>query len=318
MDGDVMSFGKQFLSCPDLFPARLAGEPWGKRSMAIDFLGKRYLVTGLDEEQADAIHAHFGPYCLESDSTISPEVEIRIYRADEEDFSAFDLRGWDYSLDMDYRLESVRVAGLDFMGLLECRRDLVGAIWTSARDADGFSGVFENFLRVTAQYHLVASGGVLLHSAALVVEGSAYLFPGRSGAGKSTLCRLARTAGWQILSDELNAVSIREGCAYLRQVPFAGDFGRTSCSHKSFPLAAIFRLCQAEDDTVQPISPAQSLGSMLSCAPFVNLDPHRYEKAATALEEIASSHPGFTLSFSLGGSLRALERFCSRAEVLTL
>ncbi len=313
-----MNFGNQFLSCPDLFPARLAGEPWGKRSVAIDFLGKRYLVTGLNKEQADAIHAHFGPYCLPGDSTVSPEVEIRIYRADEEDFRSFDLRGWDYTLDMDYRVDSVRVAGLDFMGLLECRHDLVAAIWTSARDADGFCGVFENFLRVTAQYHLLRSGGVLLHSAAFVIEGTAYVFPGRSGAGKSTVCHLAKIQGWRILSDELNAVSMQEGRALVRQVPFAGDFGRTSCSSKSFPLAAIFKLRQAEDDTIQPISPSQSLGSMLSCAPFVNLDPHRCETASTVLEEIASGHPGFTLSFSLGGNLRALERFCSRSEVPAL
>ena len=312
-----MSFGDQFLRCPDLFPARVAGEPWGTRSLTINFLGKRYLVSGLEEGQADAIRAHFGSYCVASDSEIPSMVEIRIFRADEEDFRTFDLRGWDYTLDLDYRDTSVGVAGLDFMGLVEVGSDLFGALWTPARDADGFCGAFENFLRVTAQYDLVESGGVLLHSAAIVIDGFAYLFPGRSGAGKSTLCGLAQTAGWQILSDELNAVSMRDGATYVRQVPFAGDLGRMRCTLESFPLAAISRLRQSNDEAIRPISPSQTLAAMLACSPFVNLDPHRSEKTTTVLEAIASGHPGFTLSFSTEGTLKALERFSSHAEVPT-
>ena len=240
-----MSFGTEFLNCPELFPARRAGEPWGDHHVTIDFLGGPYLFSGLHQTQVEAVRNHFGPYYLKDDASPCGSVEIRLYRAGESDFREFQLKGWEYHLDFDYHSHSVRVAGLKFMGLLEWHQDLAGAVWTSALDPDRFCEVFENFLRATTQYHVLGLGGLLVHSAALVIDDAAYLFPGRSGAGKSTLSRLAAARHWQILSDELNALSVREAITYVQQVPFAGDFGRTSRSDTSFPLAGIFSLRQA-------------------------------------------------------------------------
>ena len=313
-----MSFGTEFLNCPELFPARSAGEPWGDHHVTIDFLGGPYLFSGLHQTQVEAVRNHFGPYYLKDDASPCGSVEIRLYRAGESDFREFQLKGWEYHLDFDYHSHSVRVAGLKFMGLLEWHQDLAGAVWTSALDPDRFCEVFENFLRATAQYHVLGLGGLLVHSAALVIDDAAYLFPGRSGAGKSTLSRLAAARHWQILSDELNALSVREAITYVQQVPFAGDFGRTSRSDTSFPLAGIFSLRQAAEDAIEPLSTPQALGVMLSCSPFVNLDPHRSEHAQSVLEGIVSRQPAHTLNFSLAGKLAALDRFTSKARVTTV
>jgi len=313
-----MSFGSEFLTCPELFPARRSGEPWGDHRVTIDFLGGPYLFSGLHRSQVEAVRNHFRPYQLQEDASPYGSVEIRFYRAGESDFRKFRLKGWEYHLDLDCRSHSVRVAGLEFMGLLEWRPDLAGAVWTSALDPDRFCEVFENFLRATAQYHLLESGGLLVHSAALVIDDAAYLFPGRSGAGKSTLSRLATAHHWQVLSDELNALSVQEETTYIQQVPFAGDFGRARRSNRSFPLTGIFRLKQAEADAVEPLPISQALGVMLSCSPFVNLDPYRRGHAQSVLEGIVSQQPIYTLNFSLAGELAALDRFASQARVSTV
>ena len=309
-----MSFGCEFLNCPELFPARRAGEPWGNELLTIDFAGARYQCSGLGHDQLEVISGRFESYRVK-DVTPPGQVEIRFHHAGENDFRRFPLRGWDYHLDLDYQPHGVRVAGLELMGLLEWRSDLAGAVWTSALDADRFCEVFENFLRVVAQYRLLASRALLVHSAALVIDDEAYLFPGRSGAGKSTLSRLAVANHWQVLSDELNAVSLRGGTAYVQQVPFAGDFGRTSRSKQSFPLAGILALKQAATDTVDPLSVPHALGVLLSCTPFVNLDPFRRERAQSVLEQIASQHVAYVLTFSLAGELAALDRLTAKKRV---
>jgi len=312
-----MSFGSDFLKSSDLFPARSAGEPWGDRRVTVDFSGGPYTLSGLRSDQVEALRDHFGSDYVQT-GLAGGSIEIRVYRAGENDFRNFPLDGWDYHLDLDYHARSIRIAGLRFMGLLEWRPELAGAVWTPALDPSRFCEVSENFLRVAAQYRVLEAGGLLVHSAALVIDGVAYLFPGRSGAGKSTLSRLAAERSWQILSDELNALSVREGTTYVQQVPFAGDFGRTIRSEESFPLAGIFHLRQAAEDTLEPLSAPQAFGVMLSCSPFVNLDPERNVQAQSVLESIVSRQSCYTLRFSMGGRLAALDALASKASVATL
>jgi len=312
-----MTFGAEFLTCPELFPARRAGEVWGDRHVTLEFLGTGYVFSGLQETQVEALRNHFRPYRLEEASPRGKHVEIRLYRAAESDFRELPLQGWEYHLDLAYQARSVQVAGLKFMGFLDWLPELGGAVWTSALDPSRFCEVCENFLRAAAQYHVLESSGLLVHSAALVIEDAAYLFPGRSGAGKSTLSRLAAARGWRVLSDELNGLSFRGGVAYVQQVPFAGDFGRTLYSDEPFPLAGIFKLRQGALDATEPLSPSHALAVMLSCSPFVNLDPYRRHHAEATLEAIVSQQRAYTLTFSLTGELAALEQRTSRVGVPT-
>ena len=312
-----MTFGSEFLTCPELFPARRAGEAWGDRHVTLQFLGARYVFSGLQEAQVRALRNHFGSFLLEEASPPGKHVEIRLYRAAESDFREFPLQGWEYHLDLAYQARTVQVAGLKFMGFLEWLPELGGAVWTSTLDPNRFCEVCENFLRVAAQYDVLESSGLLVHSAALVIDDAAYLFPGRSGAGKSTLSRLAAARHWRVLSDELNGLSVRGGDAYVQQVPFAGDFGRTLYSDQPFPLAGIFRLRQGPVDAVEPLSPSRTLAVMLSCSPFVNLDPHRRQHAEAILETIVSQQRAHTLTFFLAGELAALEQLTTRVRVPT-
>lgn len=266
-----MSFGSSFLVHPDLFPARRAGEPWGRGEVLLDVAAGPYAFRGLSPSQAAAVRERFGALCLDPEGeTGVPAVETLLFRADERDFHPIETRGWTYSLDLETEPAAVRVAGRDLVARLEWRPAvplapgvhrgpvsavpgaLAGALWTPVDGGAAFQGPFENYFRVLVAYRLLAAGGVLLHSAGLVKAGRAHLFCGSSGAGKSTLCRLAAARGGEVLSDELNALWPGSRGAggeavgtRVERLPFAGDFGHVAAPRSSHPLAAVYRLEKA-------------------------------------------------------------------------
>ncbi|MGG3571878.1 aldolase [Bacillus gobiensis] len=54
-----------------------------------------------------------------------------------------------------------------------------------------------------------------LHGSAIVLNGKAYAFVGESGAGKSTLSSVFMKKGYKLLSDDLIALSFKEGVPYV-------------------------------------------------------------------------------------------------------
>ena len=49
----------RFLAQPELFPARLAGEPWGTESVTLDLPGGPFAILGLSAEQRDSLLDRF-------------------------------------------------------------------------------------------------------------------------------------------------------------------------------------------------------------------------------------------------------------------
>jgi hypothetical protein len=289
-----MTFGGLFLRDPALFPARGAGEPWGDGSATADFAGGPYRIHGLDAERRATVLERFSGFSGAGDAEAA--VRCRVLRVSPEEFSAFDLRGWEFSLDLDPRPDVVRIAGLDFMARLEWRPTLQADLWTASQ-GEAFGGVIENLLRVVAAYRLLETGGVLLHSAGVVDAGSAWVFVGRSGAGKTTLASSSRAAGREILSDDLNAIVPAQGGSRVAPVPFAGDY-RGSAT-EPMPLAALCRLLQGPRTLLEPMSGAEALSTLLSAAPFVNQDPHRLERLLDVLETLLASVPALRATVAL-------------------
>ena len=84
---------------------------------------------------------------------------------------------------------TVALTGGNFEALIEknpsaCSRSKLGV--AQERDIANL-GVIDNFLRVLVAYRALALDGVMLHSAGLVFDGRAFVFPGCSNAGKTTL-----------------------------------------------------------------------------------------------------------------------------------
>ncbi|MEO8505742.1 MAG: hypothetical protein ABI609_17740, partial [Acidobacteriota bacterium] len=210
-----MSFGERFLTHPDLFPARMAGESFGGDELVVDLAGGPYGFSGLSADQARFLRERYQGFARPSGGTGGPiAVRCRVFRLSPGEWLEFDLRGFELTLDRDCTEDAVRLAGVDLMARLEWRNggSLGAGLWTSNEDPAYFHGALENLFRVLVAYRVVELGGVLLHSTGIVPSSSsegtaaAVVCYGASGAGKSTLSRLAQDAGQHLSSDDLNAV----------------------------------------------------------------------------------------------------------------
>lgn len=298
-----MSFGSEFLVRPDLFPARLSGEGWGRESLTIDFVGGPYRFEDLGELQAAAVRERFA--VLISRAEDAPTMITRVLRSPPEDFREIDTRGWSYTIDLRYETEIVRFAGWRLMAGLRVgaggTETAEGALWTAVDRSPDFEGVFENYFRVATAYRLLTTGGTLLHSAAVVRNGGAYLFLGRSGQGKSTVARLSLDEGCAVLSDDCNAVLVESGTPRVERLPFAGDLGQTVELGGGLPLRAIVSLRQSDRTRLAPQPRAQAFARLLACTPYVNSDPERQAQLLPILEGLLARAPAYELEFTLDG-----------------
>lgn len=295
-----MTFARDFLRYPDLFPGRRAGEAWGDRRVVLDVPGGPYAFAGLSPAQEEGVRRRFGGLCREGGEAA---VESRVFAAPAGDFLEVDTRGWEYTLDIDPSPAAVRFAGLRLMARLDREPALSGALWTPEAEGELFWPVLENFLRVLSSYRLLESGGAVLHSAAVTDGEAAWLLLGASGAGKTTAAGLCRERGAAVLSDDLNAVVVGDpsGPRVVR-LPFTGDLGGET-SAGDLPLRAVLRLVQGTENRVRPVSPARALAGLVAAAPFVNRDPWREAPLLDVLERLARAVPAYELVFSLEGGL---------------
>lgn len=313
-------FGELFLRHPDLFPARRAGEPWGERTVEVDFVGGPYRFHGINEAQARALLERFGPLATELGDSANGQAdavtEIAVFRVDASEFLAIDIEGWSYTFDRDYQPDAVRVAGLRFMaridglGSIDGPGSLVGTLFSPEADGPFFLSQVENFFRLLVAYRLLHLGGVLLHSAGVVSprasDGAevAHVFVGHSGAGKTTISRRALAEGRQVLSDDMNALcpgGPESGTGLVAEkLPFAGDLGRTPGPRQSYPLAGVHRLKKGAN-ALRPLGRAEAVAFLLGCSPFVNVDPHRVDALTANLVRLCRHLRPSELTFSKEG-----------------
>jgi hypothetical protein len=274
----------RFLTQPELFPARLAGETWGEEELTLDLPGGPFAIRGLSAVQRASLADRFDA------GAGRPAYQLTIFRAAPSDFVAIDTRGWEYDLDID----GTAIAGMNLMARLGSDR---GAIWTSAASRDDFWGVVENVLRPLVARRLLAGGGLLVHSAAVVLEGQAFLFAGASGAGKSTIAALALRAGHEVLSDDLNAVA---GGAVV-PLPFTGDLSPAVLRRSPAPLRAIVALEQGAHAGVRELSRGAAGALLARCAPYVNRDRSLGEALLDRVYQLARAARTCTLTFRRDG-----------------
>lgn len=287
-----MAFGEKYLRHPDLCPRRLSGEPWGTEDLALELGNDTYRVGGLTATQAASLARRFGGW-LRSGNDSSPAVRITVYRMPETDFRPIDTRGWEYELDFDHGRDIVRVAGLDFVGIVDRRSDEASAgFWTFQEGDDLFGGAAENLLRLLVAQRTLNRGGLLLHGAGVVREGSAIVAFGHSGAGKTTFSRLCVEAGLGVISDDLIALVPGSNGFEVLCLPFTGDLKADIDRRGSVRLGRLLRLRKGEDDAVAPMGDAAAVASLMACAPGINRDHHCADRLeAIAQRIVLSFHP---------------------------
>jgi hypothetical protein len=256
----LSAFGERFLNHAALFPARFAGEPWGESRITIDLPGGPFAIRGISEEQRASLRDRFETRDGDSAET-GLAYPLQMFRAAPSDFLPIDTRGWEYELE----LRGAAIAGMNLMARIEEDR---GAIWTSIADRESFRGVVENVLRPLVARRLLASGGLLVHSAALVIGDRGLLFVGPSGAGKSTLAGMALDHGHGVLSDDLNAIAGSQ----LVPLPFTGDLPHDMRCRIPATLHAIIALEKGSSEHLRELSPAAAAALLIRSAPYVNVD----------------------------------------------
>jgi hypothetical protein len=108
---------------------------------------------------------------------------------------------------------------------------------------------------------------ILLHAAAIVIDGEGYVFFGASGRGKSTVARLAAGVG-QVLTDETAIVQLTSQGPEIVVTPFWG-LGTTEhwihqVRHRRVPLKAVYSLAHGVEFRWTRLSPARAVMAMLT------------------------------------------------------
>jgi hypothetical protein len=162
----------------------------------------------------------------------------------------------------------------------------------------GFAGVLENALRIMVAYDVLLSGGLLMHSSAIVISDKASVLFGHSGAGKSTTSQIAMNYGYGVLSDDINVLLAGDPGWRVCRVPFCGSIDSQYKGPGIYPLAGLFRLQKSDKTALDDYSSAQAVSVLCGSAPFVNQDPFRADMLLDRAEQLLGSCPVKKLYFT--------------------
>jgi len=130
---------------------------------------------------------------------------------------------------------------------------------------------------------LPLEGGVLLHSAGIVIDGNAIAFFGPSGAGKSTLASLVEEPA---LSDELILIR-RDGDAFVAEASGTwGELGARPAIEGRFPLAHLVALGRGEHATLDSLG-VHEAARLLIAVMVVPPQPELWRAAMNVVEKLA-------------------------------
>lgn len=143
---------------------------------------------------------------------------------------------------------------------------------------------------------LADCGVVVLHAAAVVMDGRGLVLGGRSGIGKTTLSRLCRDAGGTLLNDDRCALYLKDGVPWVGPTPWHGE--EPEIRHVQAPLAAVVHLDQAPVNQLRPQDEAEALASLLATgiAPFYR--KASLETVLEAMDKVLAAVPSFRFAFA--------------------
>jgi hypothetical protein len=187
------------------------------------------------------------------------------------------------------------------------RRDFAGWIDIEARkgrsvlrkNLEPFA--VESFLRICYSFLAVEHGGLLLHSAGVIRDGSGYIFPGVSGTGKSTIAGLA-TARERVLSDEMVIVRKVKECYLVYSTPFYGT-NESADSNDNAPLKAAFLPMKDNQVYVEETKPSQALTKLLASVLFFGQEVGANQRLMDISADIIAQIPFYRLHFQRDTSL---------------
>jgi hypothetical protein len=146
--------------------------------------------------------------------------------------------------------------------------------------------------RTMLSARLPLTGGVMLHSAGIVIDGRAAVFFGPSGAGKSTLSSLVSAP---VLSDEL--VIVENG--HARASGWFGTFSSTPVSG-SYPVSALVELGRGDDVSLTPLDTRAAMRTLLNVT-VVPPNARLWDAALRVVTSLIATTPVIRLDWTPSG-----------------
>ena len=285
-DGDFVP-GEEWFAAPR--------EPFGPASIDLGVGPLRFRLEGLSERQADRLTTRFRPFVAQRATAAVPDLVLGLRRAGRPRFLRLPGgRHEIYRMDRRSRSDIRDAWSYEFAGRLSLSRRAADLALVE-ESGELFDRGLENYLRTLTASLILDRGGLLVHSAAVVRGGRAYLFFGPSGSGKTTVTRLSPRD--TVLSDDLALVlPAREGFV-VAGIPFGMAHHHVPDTNDSFPLVALLRLVQSKDVLRQRLEGARALAELSSCLPFCMQDRTEAARALENAGRLLEAVPAWRLLF---------------------
>ena len=267
---------------------------WGKESVRLRLPHCVVEIAGVSRSQRDAIEQAYSAFVLresERQARVDVFCEARRLAAPltvpPQELTA----AGQYAPRQVRQDDCVQVTGIDFTARIPLVSGAQGSgpavarVCVAREEELSQPIVLENVLRILLAHRAIGFGGMLLHSAGVVIDGRAFLFVGRSNAGKTTLSRKADAKGLSVLSDDINLVLPCAGGFAVHAVPFTGEFRRrVEVGPGASPLAGLLLLEKGARLELARVGAAAAVSALFAQSPFVNTG---IEQASGLLESLA-------------------------------
>lgn len=131
---------------------------------------------------------------------------------------------------------------------------------------------------------------LVLHSSYVIYKDKAILFSAPSGTGKSTQADLwKKYKGAEIINGDRSILKLTGNTVQSHGIPFCGSSKINL--NKSAPLAGIFLIEQAPENTIEKCSPAQAIRKIYSECSINHWNPNSIETAFQIIEKIVNRVP---------------------------
>ena len=156
--------------------------------------------------------------------------------------------------------------------------------------------------QILLMHYLGTRGGLIVHSAGMVINGKVYIFPGISGAGKSTITScLLKNDTFHVLNDDRMIIRYQQNNFHAYGTPWPGEAGISV--NTSEKLGGIFFLNKARENRIEKISPQNGFEKLMPVASI----PWHHKKIVLRLfefcEQLVQNVPAYNLYFTPSSDL---------------
>ena len=192
--------------------------------------------------------------------------------------------------EVQFDVDCIRLTAPDYAGYLDLKNDQAVLTLSSSTPIEDV----DYFLRVIYAVLAFESGGLLLHAAAVVRNGRAYVFLGHSGSGKTTVARLS--TGYQVLNDDLIILQPDRERWTTYGTPFWNPT-QVKPTRQQAPLAMLLQLVKDKQVHLTALGLTRAVAEMVANVPVISADTSRGSRVVQRCLSIVKSAPGYSLHF---------------------